>query len=75
MNDPTNTQAPAPAPRRFIRIRDVMNRTGLSKSTIYAKIRQNQFPKYVPLGSISVWVEAEIDRWIDQQIFKRDEAA
>lgn len=75
MNHTTNTPAPASAPRRFLRIRDVMTRTGLSKSTIYAKIRLKQFPAHVPLGSISVWVESEISEWMDEQVAARDKAA
>ncbi|MBO9766466.1 MULTISPECIES: helix-turn-helix transcriptional regulator [Xanthomonas] len=75
MSDTTNTPAPIPAPRRFLRIRDVMSRTGLSKSTVYAKIRLKQFPAHVPLGSISVWVESEIDEWMEEQVAARDKAA
>ncbi|WP_126969018.1 AlpA family transcriptional regulator [Xanthomonas sp. BRIP62411] len=75
MNDTTNSPAPAPTPRRFLRIRDVMSRTGLSKSTIYTKIRLKQFPAHVPLGSISVWVESEISEWMDEQVAARDKAA
>ncbi|KGR44475.1 AlpA family phage regulatory protein [Xanthomonas vasicola] len=75
MTDTTTFPAPAPSPRRFLRIRDVMSRTGMSKSTIYAKIRLKQFPAHVPLGSISVWVESEISEWMDAQVAARDKAA
>ncbi|KGU41816.1 helix-turn-helix transcriptional regulator [Xanthomonas citri] len=75
MKDPTTTAAPAPAPRRFLRIPDVMSRTGLSKSTIYAKIRLKEFPAPVSLGSISAWVESEISEWMDAQVAARDKAA
>ncbi|MFB9112035.1 AlpA family transcriptional regulator [Xanthomonas arboricola pv. corylina] len=75
MTNTTHTPALAPAPSRFLRIRDVMNRTGLSKSTIYTKIRLKQFPAHVPLGSISVWVESEIAKWMTDQIAARDSTA
>ncbi len=75
MTDTTNSPNPAAAPHKFLRIRDVMSRTGLSKSTIYAKIRLKQFPAHVPLGSISVWVESEISEWMDEQVAARDKAA
>ncbi|MBB5675569.1 helix-turn-helix transcriptional regulator [Xanthomonas arboricola] len=75
MNDPTNPPAPAPPPRKFLRIRDVTSRTGLSKSTIYAKIRLKKFPAHVPLGSISVWVESEVSEWMDEKVAARDKAA
>ncbi|OOW67140.1 hypothetical protein Xmar_07990 [Xanthomonas axonopodis pv. martyniicola] len=75
MTDTTIFPAPAPAPRRFLRIREVMIRTGLSKSTIYAKIRLKEFPSPVSLGSISAWVESEISEWMDAQVAARDKAA
>jgi predicted DNA-binding transcriptional regulator AlpA len=40
----------------------------LSKSTIYSKIAEGTFPKPIKLWSASRWIEAEIDRWIDDQI-------
>ncbi|WP_363800041.1 AlpA family transcriptional regulator [Lysobacter firmicutimachus] len=62
-------------PRRLIRIREVCDRVGLSKSTIYDRIGRGDFPKPVPLGTIVAWVEAEIDRWIEERIADRDERA
>lgn len=44
----------------------VKERTGLSRSTIYAKIAQGTFPKPVCLGARAVgWLESEIDEWIN----------
>nr|WP_279466465.1 AlpA family phage regulatory protein [Aeromonas veronii] len=42
------TTAPA---LRFIRVREAINKTGLSKSSIYDMMAQGQFPKTVRLGS------------------------
>jgi prophage regulatory protein len=50
---------------KFLRLPEVKTRTGLSRSTIYALIGQNTFPRHVPLGMRCVgWLESEIDEWI-----------
>ncbi len=56
---------------RLIKIRDVMYRTGLARSTIYKFIKTKEFPKQVSLGSASAWVESEVDTWILKQIQTR----
>lgn len=59
--------------RKLIRLPIVIDRTGLSKSTIYARADAGTFPKPVPLGnSLSGWVEDEIDTWIEARISARD---
>lgn len=51
------------------RLPDVMTRTGLSRSTIYELIRQDQFPSQISLGPRAVgWVANEIDEWIEARI-------
>ncbi len=56
--------------QQILRVRDVMVRTGLARSTIYLRVKQNQFPKPVPLGSSHVvgWPASEVDAWIEAQI-------
>ena len=54
---------------KFLRLHAVMERTGLSRSTIYLRIKQGLFPKPIALGGRCVgWVESEINDWLDQQI-------
>ena len=49
----------------LLRMRQVRLRTGLSRSTIYLKIKSGEFPAQVSLGTRAVgWLEAEVDRWI-----------
>lgn len=46
-----------------------MNRTGKSRSSIYADIKKKHFPSPIQIGSKSVgWLESEIDDWIQNQI-------
>ena len=61
--------------QRLIRIRSVVELTGLSKSYIYQLVTQGHFPKsiqLVPGGTSVAWKESEILDWIDQRIQSRD---
>lgn len=68
----------------ILRRKQVEVRTGLSRSTIYAKLKKNParpsdydptFPKPVALGAKAVgWIEAEIDAWLIAQINKSRKA-
>ncbi|MFS8150151.1 helix-turn-helix transcriptional regulator [Halomonas sp. 86] len=61
---------------KLIRIKDVMERTGLARSTIYKYINLGQFPQPIKLGTRAVaWVESEIDTWINDSIKRRNEDA
>ncbi|MGQ7262921.1 helix-turn-helix transcriptional regulator [Vreelandella sp. V005] len=61
---------------KLIRIKAVMERTGLARSTIYKYISLGQFPQPIKLGTRAVaWVESEIDTWINDSIRRRDEDA
>lgn len=50
---------------KLIRLKDVIDTTGLARSTIYKYVDKGIFPKAVKLGSRSVaWVESEVQEWI-----------
>ncbi len=52
----------------LIRLPRVIEKTGLSKPSIY---RDPTFPKPVSIGARAVaWVEEEVDRWIAARIAK-----
>ncbi|MCW2957059.1 MAG: prophage regulatory family protein [Thermoleophilia bacterium] len=54
---------------RILRFPDVVNKTGLSKSAIYGRIRSSEFPVPVPLGPRAVgFVEHEVEGWLEQLI-------
>ena len=51
---------------RVLRRRDVQDRTGLSRSTLYERVAEGSFPQPIHLGGRSVgWLESEVDQWID----------
>lgn len=58
-------------PQRLLRLPEVLERVALSKSTLYARVRDGSFPKPVHLGTLSAWVESEIDGWIAAQLAAR----
>jgi prophage regulatory protein len=61
--------------RKLIRIRSVLELTGLSKSYIYDLANKGLFPKsiqLVPGGSSVAWVATEIQDWIKSRIDARD---
>lgn len=53
---------------KIIRLPEVINRVGLSRATIYNKVKDGSFPQQIKLGRLSGWVESEIQTWINQQI-------
>jgi prophage regulatory protein len=53
----------------LIRLEAVKARTGLSRSTLYAYMREGRFPQPVAISERCVaWIEAEIDAWIAARI-------
>ena len=54
---------------KLLRLPQVKAATGLSKSSIYARISEGTFPKQISLGPrLVVWVEADIQNWISEQV-------
>lgn len=57
---------------RFLKLREVMEKTALSRSAIYRKMSEDAFPKSVNLGDRAVaWVESEVDEWMEKVIETR----
>jgi len=60
----------------LLRLPQVMQRTGYSRSSLYALISKGEFPAPCPLGARAVaWPSNEIDDWIAQRIAKRHKPA
>ena len=58
----------------ILRRKQVENRTGLSRSTIYLRIKEGTFPKPIKLGGARAvgWLENEISSWLADQVATRD---
>jgi prophage regulatory protein len=61
---------------RIIRLKEVIETSGLARSTIYKYIGEGRFPSPVSLGDRSIgFVENEVHDWILARIEERDLAA
>ena len=69
--------------KRFIRLPEVLTRTGYGRTTIYRKMEDGSFPRSVKLGGPPIdpnvfdsraiaWIEDEIEQWIESRIEERD---
>jgi len=55
----------------ILRLPAVKSLTGLSRSSIYAKVRMGEFPQPVSIGVRSIgWIESEIQQWIADCIYR-----
>lgn len=58
---------------KLIRLTQVMECTGLARSTVYKFIAQGDFPKPVKLGvRVAAWVEAEVLAWMEDKVAMRN---
>lgn len=75
MEQHTATTLPA---LRFIRVREAIKKTGLSKSSIYDLMAQGSFPQTIRLsdsGRAVAFIESEVDAWMAERIAARNVAA
>ena len=67
---------------RFIRLNEVISRTGYGRTSIYRKMEDGSFPKSLKLGGppkdpnefdsrAIAWIEVEVDQWIESRIEDR----
>ena len=57
---------------RILKLKEVLTRTGLGKTTLYMLISNGDFPQQIPLGLRAVgWLESEVDAWILEKIESR----
>jgi prophage regulatory protein len=65
------------APDRILRLNTVLDRTGLSRSTLYRKVEAGTFPKQIPIAQRCVgWRESAVQAWLANPMFysTKDEA-
>jgi len=57
---------------KIIRLPEVKQRTGLSRTTLYTMMAEGRFPKPFKLNlRANGWTEADIDTWIASRIAER----
>lgn len=56
-------------PQVILKRPQVQARTGISRSGLYQKMADGEFPKSISLGPRAVgWLESSIDEWIQSRI-------
>ncbi len=63
---------PVAAPsEKLLRIEDVMQKTGLSKTSIYDRAKAGTFPRQVRFSRrFAAWTESSVNAWIAEAIAK-----
>ena len=62
---PATADSNTPREARFIKLREVMARTSLGRSTIYAKMEKGVFPRPRRLSEACVrWFESDVEKWM-----------
>lgn len=62
-------------PDRIIRLKTVLARTGLSRSTLYRKIADGTFPRQLPISVHGAgWHESAVNRWVANPAAWREES-
>ena len=63
-----------PPPDRILRINAVLERTGLTRSTLYRKIERGAFPKQIKLSErCAGWRESAVNAWLRNPMFYSEE--
>ena len=58
------------APERILRLKAVLDRTSLSRATLYRKIQNGTFPRQVKLNPrCAGWHESAINAWMRNPMF------
>jgi prophage regulatory protein len=60
--------------RKLLSIRDVLQRVPICRAGFYARVARGEAPKPVKVGGRSLWVEGELDAWVDSLAARRDAA-
>ena len=56
---------------RIVRLPELIEQTGLSRTTIYLRMKEGKFPERVSLGGRSIgWLESDLKKWFESQIEK-----
>ena len=55
--------------KKFIRLPEVKSKTGLSRSSIYLRMSNGEFPQSISLGGRAIgWLESDINEWLEHCI-------
>jgi predicted DNA-binding transcriptional regulator AlpA len=53
---------------RFMRMKQLVKYTSLSRAYLYNLIKETEFPSSITLNGIRMWEKPVIDEWLDNKI-------
>ena len=57
---------------RFLRLPEVLNLVGVTRSTLYRWMEAETLPRQISVGGNTVvWVESDVTKWMQEQIAKQ----
>ena len=56
----------APKTQKLLSRKDVLAKVSLSYATIWKRMQTGEFPRSREYGGKCLWIESEIDKWIDE---------
>lgn len=60
----------ANSPGRILRLKNVLERTGLTRSTLYRKMQLGTFPKQLRISArCAGWRESDVDAWLRNPVY------
>ena len=67
--EPTRSLPYVAADDMVLRIRQVADRLGVARTTVYSWVRKGEFPKPIQLGGGSVgWLTSDVQRFLEQRV-------
>jgi predicted DNA-binding transcriptional regulator AlpA len=67
-----------PSDVRFLSKLEILDRTGLTFPTIWQMQQDDQFPRGREVGKRTMWIESEVNRWMNsrpRRLYKADKKA
>ena len=56
-------------PERILRLKTVLERTGLCRSTLYRKMDNGTFPRNIKITRCTGWRESAVAEWLKNPMF------
>ena len=60
-----------PEKRKLYRIKELPDILNMSKTNIYNRIKEGNFPAAQKIGGMSVWTPDQIDSWIENELSEK----
>jgi prophage regulatory protein len=58
--------------KQLLSLPRVLERVPVSRARLYQMVAAGKFPRQVKIGTRSLWIESEVDQWVDELAAKRE---